>query len=95
MHLEAGEIRYGPEDMAKTMEALDKHRVHAIPLEQIRAIDMVEGKRGLLRARKGSFTMWLADGRQIELVGEHDLPYDEAAELFSRLFPRGVRVFAQ
>ena len=93
--LRPGEIRYGPEDMAKTMEALDKHKVHAIPLEQIRMIDIVKGKRGLLRARKGSFTIWLADGRQIELVGEYDLPYDEAAELFSQLFPGRVRVFTQ
>ena len=35
-------------------------------------IDIVKGKRGLLGARKEGFTMWLADGRQIRLVGEYD-----------------------
>ena len=50
-----GDIKYGPKDMAKVMEALDKHKKYAIPLEEIDMIDITMPKTGFftIRAKKG------------------------------------------
>lgn len=90
-----GIIRYGPEDMAKTMEALDKHKIHAIPLEQISAIDITMPKKGLWKTKKGYFTIHLTNGSVITVVGKYGCPFDDAVKLFNQLFPGKVRVFNQ
>lgn len=90
-----GDIRYGPEDMAKTMEALDKHKLYAVPLEQVSMIDIVMPKRGFWSSKKGHLIIWLANGSQIRVEGTYDCPSNNAAQLLHQLFPGRVRVFNQ
>ncbi len=93
--LKPGEIRYGPKDMAKVMEALDKHKTQAVPLEQISVIDVTMPKKSFWSTKKGYFTIWLTNGYSIRVVGDYNCPFKEAVQLLNQLFPGKVRVFTQ
>ncbi len=48
-----GDVRYGPEDVRKVMESLDKHKVALVPLDQLESIDVVMPKKGFSSSKKG------------------------------------------
>jgi len=93
--LRFNEVRYGPNDMAKLMEAVDKHKEYAIPLEQISMIDVVMPKRGLWTTKKGYMVVHVVSGSQVRIDGTHYNPSDEVVQLLNQLFPGHVRVFNQ
>ena len=92
-----GDIKYGPKDMAKVMEALDKHKKYAIPLEDIDLIDITMPKTGFftIRTKKGYIIIRLKNGQSIKVVGEYECSFDNVVKLFNKLFPNKVRVFKQ
>ena len=95
--LKPGERKFNPKEMPKIMEALDKHKKHAIPLADIERIEIGLPKSGFfaLRTKKGYITIHTRSGQSIKLIGDYYFPDNNAIELFNELFPSKVIAFKQ